>query len=111
MAFYRRSLIVLCLIIILHKYYISIVCIKGKEGTYKAVYPPLPCCHSEALKMCIQVLEKLGFSGDAANTSTLAEKLVKLAKQEYNMLSLPQHYSYPGVVIDIDSLFQDLWIQ
>ena len=76
----------------------------------RVVYPPLPSCHSKALKTCIRVLERLGFRGDAAHTSTLGEKLVKLARDEYDMdmLSLTQHYDNPGVVVDTSSFFQDL---
>ena len=80
----------------------------GKDGRYKAVYPPLPNCHGEALKICVTVLQKLGFSGDAARTGALAEKLARLARQEYDMLSLTKHYDYPGAVVDISIFFQDL---
>ena len=67
----------------------------------------LPNCHSEALKVCIRVLDRLGFRGDAACTSTLAEKLAKLAREEYDMLSLMQHYDNPGAVVDTSLLFRD----
>ena len=73
----------------------------------KVVYPPLPNCHSEALKMCVRVLERLGFRRDAARTSTLAEKLAKLAREEYDTLSLTQHYDNPGAVVDTSSFFRD----
>ena len=73
----------------------------------RVVYPPLPNCHSKALKVCIRVLERLGFRGDVARTSTLAEKLVKLAREEYDMLSLTQHYDNPGAVVDTSSFFWD----
>ena len=73
----------------------------------KVVYPPLPNCHSKALKICIRVLERLGFKRDTAHTSTLAEKLVKLAREEYDTLSLMQHYDNPGAVVDTSSFFQD----
>ena len=109
-VFYRRSLIALCLIIILHKDYIPSVHKRGKEGTYKVVYPPLPNCHGEALKVCTRVLEKLNFSAGAVRTSTLAEKLARLAKQEYDILSQTQHYNHPGVIVDT-SFFPDLQIR
>ena len=54
----------------------------GKDSKYKAVYPPLPNWHGEALKICITVLQKLGFSGDVAWAGPLAEKLVRLARQD-----------------------------
>ena len=98
------------MIIILHKDYIRSVRKRGKEGTYKVVYLPLPNCHGEALKVCMRVLEKLNFSVGAVHTSTLAEKLVKLVKQEYDILSQTQHYNHPGVIVDT-SFFLDLQIR
>lgn len=104
-VFYRRSLIALCLIIVLHKEYTPSIRKTGKDGRAKVVYPPLPLCHGEAMKTCTTVLEKLGFNGDSTRTGTVADKLAKLAKQEYDTLSPLQHYSYPGAVVDISLFF------
>ena len=76
------------MIIVLHKDYIPGIRKRDKDGTYKVVYPPLPNCHGEALKVCTRVLEMLGFSaGATVCTGTLAEKLARLVKLEYDILS------------------------
>ena len=76
------------MIIVLHKDYITGIHKRGKDGTYKVVYQPLPNCHGKALKVCTRVLEMLGFSaGATVRTGTLAEKLARLVKLEYDILS------------------------